>query len=83
MRSTTLFICQLPQEVQDEIVKECKKVFENLAYEVNIEEEIQNVKYFLKQCQQHQNEKMVKEVNIIPEHESSVWDTFRKVTPLN
>jgi hypothetical protein len=37
------YVCQLPQEIQDEIVTECKKVFESLAYTVNIEEEIENV----------------------------------------
>lgn len=38
-----VYICQLPQSIQDEIVKKCKKVFKSLAFQVDIEEEIQNV----------------------------------------
>jgi hypothetical protein len=36
-------VSQLPQEVQDEIVKEATKVFQRLAYNVDIEEEIENI----------------------------------------
>jgi hypothetical protein len=37
------YVCQLSQETQDQIVIKCKEVFESLAYEVDIEEEIENV----------------------------------------
>lgn len=37
------YVCQLPQEVQKEIINECKKVFETLAYPVDINEEVENV----------------------------------------
>jgi hypothetical protein len=38
-----VYVCQLPQAIQDEIVKKCRKVFKSLAFQVDIEEEIQNV----------------------------------------
>ena len=38
-----VYVCQLPQAIQDEIVKKCKKVFKSLAFQVDIEKEIQNV----------------------------------------
>lgn len=38
-----VYVCQLPQAIQDEIVKKCKKVFKSLAFPVDMEEEIQNV----------------------------------------
>ena len=38
-----VYVCQLPQAIQDEIVRKCRKVFESLAFPVNIEEEIENV----------------------------------------
>jgi len=38
-----VYVCQLPQAIQDEIVKKCKKVFKSLAFPVNINEEIENV----------------------------------------
>jgi hypothetical protein len=43
MSNSHLYVAQLPQEVQDEIVKEATKVFNSLAYKVNIEEEIENI----------------------------------------
>jgi hypothetical protein len=36
-------VSELPQEVQDEIVKEATKVFKSLAYKVDIEEETENI----------------------------------------
>lgn len=38
-----MYVCQLPQLEQQNIIKECKEVFINLPYVVNIEEEIENV----------------------------------------
>ena len=38
-----VYVRQLPQATQDEIVKKCTKVFKSLAYPVDIEEELQNV----------------------------------------
>jgi len=38
-----VYVCQLPQAIQDEIVSKCVKVFKSLAYPVNINEEIENV----------------------------------------
>lgn len=43
MINSHLYVAELPQEVQDEIVKEATHVFNSLAYEVNIDEEIENV----------------------------------------
>lgn len=43
MSNSHLYVSQLPQEVQNEIVKEATQVFNSLAYEVNIDEEIENV----------------------------------------
>lgn len=40
---SNLYVCQLSESIQNEIITECTKVFSSLAYEVNIEEEIQNV----------------------------------------
>ena len=39
----TVFVCQLPQKYQDEIVNKCRKVFETLGDWINMEEEIENV----------------------------------------
>ena len=38
-----VFVCQLPQKYQDEIVNKCRKVFETLGDWINMEEEIENV----------------------------------------
>ncbi|MDF2588194.1 MAG: hypothetical protein K0S41_2035 [Anaerocolumna sp.] len=37
------YVCQLPDETQNEIIAECTEVFKSLAYSVNIQEEIENV----------------------------------------
>ena len=39
-----VYVCQLPQATQNEIVSKCRKVFKSLAFPVNIDEEIENVK---------------------------------------
>ncbi|WP_143322700.1 hypothetical protein [Clostridium sp. HBUAS56010] len=39
----SIYVCQLPQAIQDEIIKKCTEVFESLVFPVDIEEEIQNV----------------------------------------
>lgn len=38
-----MYVCQLPQAIQFQIVKEATKVFKSLAYKVDIDEEINNV----------------------------------------
>jgi hypothetical protein len=43
MSNSHLYVAELPQEVQDEIVKQATKVFQSLAYKVDIEEEIENI----------------------------------------
>jgi putative nucleotidyltransferase with HDIG domain len=56
----------------------CDRLGRGNMNEKTRQEEIENIKYFLQKCQQHQDEKLVKGINIIPEHESSVWNTFSK-----
>jgi hypothetical protein len=43
MCNSHLYVAQLPQSFQDEIVKEATEVFISLAYKVDIEEEIENI----------------------------------------
>lgn len=38
-----VYVCQLPQKYQDEIVARCRKVFKTLGDWINMEEEIENV----------------------------------------
>lgn len=38
-----VFVCQLPQKYQNEIIKKCRKVFETLGDSIDMEEEIENV----------------------------------------
>lgn len=38
-----VYVCQLPQKWQNEIVNRCRKVFETLGDAIDIEEEIENV----------------------------------------
>ncbi|WP_313069819.1 hypothetical protein [Lacrimispora sp.] len=38
-----VFVCQLPQKWQNEIVSKCRKVFETLGDAIDTEEEIENV----------------------------------------
>ena len=37
------YVAQLPQATQDEIVSKSRKVFESLAFPVDVEKEIENV----------------------------------------
>lgn len=38
------YVCELPDAIQSQILQECKETFESLAYPVNIEEQLENVK---------------------------------------
>lgn len=38
------YVCQLPETVQNHIFQECKETFESLAYHVDINAELDNVK---------------------------------------
>jgi hypothetical protein len=38
-----VYVCQLPQKYQNEIVDRCRKIFETLGDWINMEEEIENV----------------------------------------
>lgn len=38
------YVCELPDAIQNQILQECKTTFESLAYPVDIEEQIENVK---------------------------------------
>lgn len=40
----SLYVAELPQIEQDKIISKCRTVFEKLAYTVNIEEELENVR---------------------------------------
>lgn len=39
----SVYVCQLPQKWQNEIVRKCRKVFEALGDCIDIDEEIENV----------------------------------------
>lgn len=38
------YVCQLPETVQNQILQECKETFESLAFPVDIQEQLDNVK---------------------------------------
>lgn len=38
------YVCQLPEAIQSQIFQECKETFENLAFHVDIEAELETVK---------------------------------------
>lgn len=38
------YVCQLPETIQSHILQECKETFESLAFPVDIEAELENVK---------------------------------------
>jgi len=38
-----VYVCQLPQKWQNEIIDRCRKVFETLGDYIDMEEEIENV----------------------------------------
>lgn len=38
------YVCQLPETIQSHILQECKETFESLAFPVDIETELENVK---------------------------------------
>ena len=39
-----MYVAELSQIEQDKIIAKCRKVFEQLAYNVDIEEELENVR---------------------------------------
>lgn len=38
------YVCELPNEIQNQIFQECKKTFESLAFPVDINEQLETVK---------------------------------------
>lgn len=38
------YVCELPETIQAQILKECEATFKSLAYPVNINEQLDNVK---------------------------------------
>ena len=38
------YVCELPEAIQSQIIQECKETFENLAFPVDVKEELENVK---------------------------------------
>lgn len=48
MTKTTItahtYVCELPEAIQNQIFQECKETFESLAFPVDIQEQIENVK---------------------------------------
>lgn len=38
------YVCELPETIQSQILQECKETFKSLAFPVDIEEQIENVK---------------------------------------
>lgn len=38
------YVCELPDMIQNQILAECKATFESLAFPVDIEEQLENVK---------------------------------------
>lgn len=48
MTKTTItahtYVCELPEAIQNKILQECKETFKSLAYLVDIEAELDNVK---------------------------------------
>ena len=41
------YVCELPDMIQNQILAECKATFESLAFPVDIEEQLENVKGYL------------------------------------
>ena len=37
------YVCELPDNIQNEILTECEKVFKSLAYPVDIQDELETV----------------------------------------
>ena len=42
--TTHTYVCELPEAIQNKILQECKETFKSLAYPVDIEAELDNVK---------------------------------------
>lgn len=42
--TTHTYVCELPDMIQNQILAECKATFESLAFPVDIESELDNVK---------------------------------------
>lgn len=38
------YVCELPETIQNKILQECEATFKSLAYPVNINEQLENVK---------------------------------------
>lgn len=38
------YVCELPEAIQNQIIQECKETFESLAFSVDIDAELENVK---------------------------------------
>lgn len=38
------YVCELPEAIQNQILQECKETFKSLAFPVDIEAELDNVK---------------------------------------
>ncbi len=38
------YVCELPDMIQNQILAECEKTFKSLAFPVDIEEQLENVK---------------------------------------
>lgn len=38
------YVCELPETIQNQILQECEETFESLAFPVDIEEQLENVK---------------------------------------
>lgn len=38
------YVCELPDAIQSQILQECEATFKSLAFSVDIEEQIENVK---------------------------------------
>lgn len=41
------YVCELPDMIQNQILAECKATFESLAFPVDIEEQLENVKGYI------------------------------------
>ena len=37
------YVCELPDDIQNQILQECEETFKSLAYPVNIQEELETV----------------------------------------
>lgn len=38
------YVCELPEAIQNQILQECESTFKTLAFPVDIEEQLENVK---------------------------------------